>query len=112
MIVFVQVSPRRWIAIETVKYENAWYSAHGATTKREAHGLIYQTGERIAGPLGWGDCVRAASAYAEHHCPEKIIPYTQWEQIEHGRQERIKDANRGLGLGAVLTRKAGDDTEP
>jgi hypothetical protein len=107
MIVIVKLSARRYIAVETQKYESAWTSGMRCP---EGYGLITAGGTIIAGPGPHLDVMLAAQEYAGRECPDKIIAYEMWKDIENERHARIKELNKGLGLGAaVLTRKRGDD---
>lgn len=111
MIVFVKITPRRYIALDTQKYESAWRNvAPGMNPpiRPTSEGLIYASGTLIA-KGDWTTVERAAVAYAQQYTPEKILTYEVWETQQLARQARVRELNRGLGLGAVLSRPKGDE---
>lgn len=63
MIVYVKLTPRRWIALDVGKEERRWTNAHvgeQTNTPDDARGLLSNSGELIAGPGPW-DEVEGAS---------------------------------------------------
>lgn len=91
MIVIVKVSARRWIVIDSPKYEHAWRSTAG---QQREHGYIYASGTLVAGPADWQTCDRAAHIYAEH--AGKIRTAAEWEITQQERAEQLRQANEQL----------------
>lgn len=116
MIVFVKVSPRRYIVLDTPKQETAWRNTRlSAPTSAfpGTEGIIYTNGTLIAGPADWETCEQAAINYAQQQAPEKIRSWGVWEEELRRREAVLKELNqeikdRKLGIGAVLGR-VGED---
>lgn len=118
MIVFVKVSPRRWLALDCPKYESGWRSTHrGRQPDAPAgteEGILYATADIIAGPADWTTVEQAAIQHARDASPGKIVSAAQWDVIQKHRGEQLKALNqrirdRGLGIGAVLAAPGNPD---
>ena len=110
MLVTVKVSPRRYLTIETTKYEDSWYAvseAYAPTAERK--GLSYACGTIIAGPGDWSSVIKKTIEHATQNTPQKIITLETHEAAQKARSTRIREANKALGLGAVRSRVSGDE---
>jgi len=92
MIVLVQISPRRYIAIDAPKRESTWTTI--ATRGYAEHhdvGVIYGRGDLIAGPADYETCQTAMAKVAAER--DALMPYTEWERLQKERAEALVAAN-------------------
>lgn len=93
MIIFVRMSERRHLAIETNAIEEAWRSA-GNYAKKDDEGVVYAFGEIIAGPASYEIVTAAMSMHAL--CSNALMPYMEWQKILKERSDRIDAINKEI----------------
>jgi hypothetical protein len=92
MIVLVKLSARRYVVIDTPHYESAWTTnAVRGWAQAEDDGVVYASGNLIAGPADITTCYAAMAKHAAEN--KALVRHAEWEHLQQVRADAVKAAN-------------------
>lgn len=74
MLVYVTLSPRRFLLLDVPQQPTSWQFAQGAPNL----GFLSARATRIAGPADWSTILEAASAHAKEH--RQLVSNEEWNK--------------------------------